>query len=112
MARVATLKRKSKQDGDQLTAKIRVHNIGAADAEGPFEVSLVVSGDKKLTKKDNTLATWTIASLGADRSKLLRFKESALGTLAGKHLFVRIDRNKAVAESNEGNNKRPWQVIR
>ena len=111
IARVETLKRKSKQNGDQLTAKIRVRNIGPADAEGPFEISLVVSKDKNLRKNDDVLETWVIPSLGADRSKRLRFRESGLDPLEGKYLFVRVDRRKAVAESNERNNKRPWQTI-
>ncbi len=111
IARVETLQRKSKQNGDQLTARIRVRNIGPAAAEGPFEVSLVVSNDNKLNKNDDVLETWVIPFLGAYGSKPLRFLESGLGPLEGKYLFVRVDGKKAVAESNERNNRRPWQTI-
>ncbi len=111
IARLETLRRKSKQNGDQLKAKIRVRNIGPADAEGPFEISLVVSNDTKLDKNDDILETWIIPFLGAHGSKRLRFRESGLDPLEGKYLFVRVDGKKAVAESNERNNRRPWQTI-
>ncbi len=111
IARVETLRRKSKRNGDQLTTRVRVHNIGPADAEGPFEVSLIVSNDKNLNRRDEVLETRLIPSLAADSSKRLSFRSSGLDPLEGRYLFVRVDRKKVVAESNERNNKRPWQTI-
>ncbi len=49
--------------------------------------------------------------MGADGSKRLHFRESGLDPLEGKYLFGRVDLKKAVAESSERNNKRPWQTI-
>jgi len=111
IARLEKLKRKTKAKGDQLKTRIRVRNIGTADAEGPFEVWLVVSDDAKVNRKDEVLEKWVIPFLGADGAKVLRFKRTGLEDLEGKYLFVRVDRKHEVAESNEDND-RPWQVLR
>ena len=65
IARFETLKRKTKAKGDLLKTKIRVSNIGPADADGPFEVWLVTSDDGKVTRKDTTLEKWVLPFLEA-----------------------------------------------
>lgn len=110
IARLETLKRKTKAKGDQLKARLTVSNIGSADAEGPFEVWLVASDDAKVTRRDQTLETWVVPFLAADGSVTFRFKGKKLDALAGKYLFVRVDRGDEVPESDEDND-RPWQVL-
>lgn len=111
IARLETLKRKTKSKGDTLKTKIRLRNIGTADAEGPFEVWLVASDDAKANRKDDVLEKWVIPFLAAGESKALRFKRKRLPPLEGRFLFVRVDRKKEVAESVEDND-RPWQRLR
>ncbi|MDH3744888.1 MAG: class A beta-lactamase-related serine hydrolase [Acidobacteriota bacterium] len=110
IARLETLKRKTRAKGDQLKTKIRVRNIGPVDAEGPFEVWLVVSDDAKVTRKDTALERWVVPFLETDGDRVLKFKRKKLESLEGKYLFVRVDRKKEVAESGEDND-RPWQRL-
>jgi hypothetical protein len=110
IARLETLKRKTRSKGDQLKTRFRVSNIGSADADVPFEVWLVASDDAKVNRKDVTLEKWVLPSLSVDGSKTLRFNRKKLAPLEGKYLFVRVDRRKEVAESSEDNN-RPWQLL-
>lgn len=110
IGRFETIKRKTKAAGDQLKAKIRLSNIGPADAEGPFEVWLVASRDAKVNRKDVVLKKWVIPFLEAGGGKVLRFKGKRLEPLQGDFLFVRVDKKNEVAESVEDND-RPWQQL-
>ncbi len=110
IARLETLKRKTKSKGDLLKTRIRVSNIGSGDAEGPFEVWLVASDDAKVSRKDLTLEKWVLPFVAAGDSEVFRFKRKKLEPLEGKFLFVRVDRRKEVRESGEDND-RPWQVL-
>ncbi len=110
IARFEKLKRKQKEGGDKLTVRLRVSNIGPVDAEGPFEVSLVRSGDRRIQRRDEVLETFVIPSLSSGRSTKLRFKRGSLMELEGDYLFVRVDRLDEVAEGDEDND-RPWQLI-
>lgn len=111
IARLTSLKRKSKRNGDLLKGKLQVRNIGPADAEGPFEVRLVASDDARVGRSDDTLETWVVPFLAADGRRTLRIKLKGLASQEGRFLFVRVDRKKEVDESNEDNN-RPWEVLR
>ena len=110
IARLESLKRKTRAKGDQLKGRIRVSNIGPATAEGPFEVWLVASEDATIDRRDETLEKWVLPLLGAGGNKALRFNAKGLDPLAGNYLFVRVDRKKEVAESGEDND-RPWQIL-
>lgn len=111
IARLTSLKRKSRRGGDQLKGRIEVRNIGGADAEGPFEVWLVSSGNARADRRDETLETWVVPFLGAGEGRVLKIRRKGLDPQEGRFLFVRVDRGEEVDESDEDNN-RPWQVLR
>lgn len=111
IARFETLKRKTKAKGDQLKTRIRLRNIGIADAEGPFEIWLVLSDDARVNGKDTVLDKWVIPFLAAGDDRALRFKRKRLDDLEGKFLFLRVDRKGEIDESGEDND-RPWQILR
>ena len=111
LARHETLKLKTRASGDRLKTRIRLRNLGTADAATPFEVWLVVSDDARVDRRDTTLEKWVIPFLAAGADRALRFNGKRLEPLAGKYLFLRVDRKKEIAESGEDND-RPWQLLR
>lgn len=110
LARLTSLKHKSKRKGDQLKGKLEVRNIGSADTEGPFEVWLVASNDGRLDDGDKRLDGWVIPSLAAGERRSLKIRLKNLEPLADRFLFLSVDAKGEVDESNEDGD-RPWEVL-
>ncbi|HIA14391.1 MAG TPA: hypothetical protein EYN74_05820, partial [Nitrospirales bacterium] len=91
---------KEKSDGNKLTVKLTISNIGTDTATGPFFVQLWLSEDARLSIDDEALDFFTIKKIKAGKAKTRKFKVRGLDDVAGKGVIVSLDGGGAVAESN------------
>ena len=102
---------KEKSDGNKLTVKLTISNIGTDTATGPFFVQLWLSEDARLSIDDEALDFFTIKKIKAGKAKTRKFKVRGLDDVAGKGVIVSLDGGGAVAESNELNNILMQQIV-